>query len=172
MSATAADADIPLPLQEAVRDLFGDLLSRGCAVDKAEDQLPHDREVPAVIVDYVDADGHVAGTAIADLPMAARSGSALVMMPSTVAEEAIAAGFVDGDMLDCYKEVANVLSRLMNSATTPHVKMRGMYQTGELLPGEVRAMLRGEGCRRRDYIVGIEEYGEGRLSVLSRAEQA
>ena len=165
---TTPSSDIPLPMQEAVRDLFGDLLSRGCSVDKAEDPLAFGPEMPAVIADYVDADGIVAGTAMADLPFACRSGSALVMMPKNVAEEAIDAGELDGDMLDCYKEVVNVLSRLMNSADTPHVRLRGMYQTGELLPGEVRAMLRGDSCRRRDYVVSIEEYGEGRLSVLSR----
>lgn len=162
--------DIPLPLQEAVRDLFTDLLSRGCAVDKADEPLGYGPDIPAVLADYVDADGHVAGTALADVAMAARSGSALVMMPANVAEEAVAAGHVDGDMLDCYREVANVLSRLMNSATTPHVKLRRLYQTGDLLPGEVRAMLRGEGCRRRDYVVNVEEYGEGRLTVLARVE--
>lgn len=166
--ATTPTADVPLPLQEAVRDLFGDLLSRGCSVDKAGEPLTVAPDVPLVIADYVDNDGEVAGTALADLSFACRSGSALVMMPANVAEEAIEAGSLDGDMLDCYKEVVNVLSRLMNSADSPHVKLRGMYQTGELVPGEVRAMLRGEGCRRRDYIVAIQEYGEGRLTVLSR----
>lgn len=164
----STNPDIPLPLQEAVRDLFGDLLSRGCSVDKAEDPLAFAPDVPAVIADYIDNDGAVAGTAMADLSFACRSGSALVMMPPNVAEEAIATGELDGDMLDCYKEVANVLSRLLNSADTPHLRLRGVYQTGQLLPGQVRAMLRGEHARRRDYIVSIEEYGEGRLTVVSR----
>lgn len=164
--------DTPLPMQEAVRDLFGDLLSRGCAVDKAETPLDFGPDLPAVVVDYVDAEGGVAATLMADLSFACRSGSALVMMPKNVAEEAIAAGVVDGDMLDCYREVVNVLTRLLNSPDTPHVKLRRTYQTGDLLPGEVRTMLRGEGCRRRDYVVSIEEYGEGRLTVLSRAAAA
>lgn len=164
----STNPDIPLPLQEAVRDLFGDLLSRGCSVDKAEDPLVFAPDVPAVIADYIDNEGAVAGTFMADLSFACRAGSALVMMPANVAEEAIGAGELDGDMLDCFKEVVNVLSRLMNSADTPHVRLRGIYQTGQVLPGQVRAMLRGEQTRRRDYIVSIEEYGEGRLTVLSR----
>ncbi len=162
-------SDIPLPLQEAVRDLLGDLLSRGCAVDKSEDRLTLDPETPAVIAAYVDTDELVAGVAIADLPFACRSGSALVMMPTTVAEEALEAASIDGDMLDCFKEVANVLSRLMNSPDTPHVKLGGMYRTGELIPGNVRTLLR-DASRRRDFAVTIEEYGEGRLSVITRSE--
>jgi hypothetical protein len=163
--------EIPLPLQEAVRDLVGDLLSKGCAVDKAGERLPLDPGVPVVLAEYVDEDGDVAGVAVADLPLACRAGSALVMMPPPVAEESIAAGSLDGDMLDCFREVVNVLTRLLNSADTPHVKLRGLYQSGELLPGELRALLRGDGARRRDFLVQIEEYGEGRLALASRAGQ-
>jgi hypothetical protein len=160
--------DIPLPMLEAIRDLVGDLLSRGCAVDKTADRLELSPEIPVVLAEYIDEDGDVAGVAVADLPFACRSGSALVMMPPAVAEEAIRAGELDGDMLDCFREVVNVLTRLMNSSETPHVKLRAVYQSGQLLPGELRVLLRGERARRRDYAVTIEEYGEGRLAVLSR----
>lgn len=163
-------SDIPLPLQEAVRDLLGDLLSRGCAVDKSEDRLELSPDVPAVVAAYVDTDDVVAGVALADLPFACRSGSALVMMPTTVADEALEAEQIDGDMLDCFKEVANVLSRLMNSPETPHVKLGAMFRTGELIPGPVRSLLR-DATRRRDFAVTIEEYGDGRLSVITRSEQ-
>lgn len=158
--------EIPLPVQEAVRDLFGDLLSKGCAVERAEDELRLAPGERAVIAEYVDADGAVAGAAIADLPFACRSGSALVMMPANIAEEAITAGEIDGDMLDCFKEVANVLSRLMNSAETPHVKLGGIFQAGQLIPGELRCLLSSP--RRRDFTVDIEEYGQGRISVMTR----
>lgn len=161
-------ADIPLPIQEAVRDLFADLLSKTCAVDASDDALGLTPTAPAVIAEYVDADGQVAGAAIADLPFACRAGSALVMMPANVAEEAVEAGSIDGDMLDCFKEVANVLSRLLNSADTPHVKLRGLFQSGQLLPGGVRTLINAE-PRRKDFTIAIEEYGEGRLSVVSRA---
>ena len=160
--------DIPVPMQEAVRDLFGDLLSRGCAVDRADSPLPLDPEVAGVVLAYVDEAGQPLGAAMADLPLACRSGSALVMMPGTVAEEAIEAGSLDGDMLDCFKEVGNVLTRLMNSADSPHVKLAATYRVGELLPGALRRLLRGEETRRRDYVVSIEEYGEGRLAVFGR----
>jgi hypothetical protein len=161
--------EIPLPMLEAIRDLVGDLLSKGCAVDKSADRLELGPDTALVLAEYVDEDGDVAAAAVADLPFACRAGSALVMMPPAVAEEAVAAGRLDGDMLDCFREVANVLSRLMNSADTPHVKLRGLYQTGQLLPGELRTLLRGDGARRRDFVVAIEEYGDGHLAVLSRA---
>ncbi len=164
--------EIPLPMQEAIRDLVGDLLSKGCAVDKNGEPLPFGPDDPVVLAEYIDEDGDVAGLAMADLSFACRSGSALVMMPPAVAEEALAAGQLDGDMLDCFREVVNVLTRLMNSAESPHVKLNAVYQGGQLLPGEVRTMIRGDAARRRDYVVSIEEYGEGRLSVMSRASAA
>ncbi|MEO2006894.1 MAG: hypothetical protein ABGY41_22675 [Candidatus Poribacteria bacterium] len=34
------------------------------------------------------------------------------------------------------------------------------------------ALLRGDRCRRRDYVVSIEEYGEGRLTIISRQRAA
>lgn len=164
--------DIPLPMQEAIRDLIGDLVNKGCAVDKTDQRLALEPGTPLVLAEYVDADGDVAAVALADLEFACRSGSALVMMPPAVAEEAVAAGTLDGDMLDCFREVVNVLTRLVNSAETPHVKLKALYQAGELLPGELRTALRGERARRRDYVVSIEEYGEGHLTVLSRSQAA
>lgn len=160
--------DIPLPIQEAVRDLVADLLSKACEVDPAADSLPLQPDLPLVLAEYIDEDGDVAGVAVADLAFACRSGSALVMMPSDVAEAALASGQLDGDMLDSFREVVNVLTRLLNSAETPRVRLRGVYQSGQLLPGEVRTMLRGQGARRRDFTVSIEEYGAGQLALLSR----
>lgn len=163
-----ASERIPLPVQEAVRDLLGELLNKGCAVEKAGAPLALGPGAPGVVADYVGDDDGLAGVAVADLPMACRSGSALVMMPTTVAEEAIGAGAIEGDMLDCYREVANVLSRLLNSPSTPHVKLRRVYRTGELVPGEVRALLR-DGTRRRDFWVDVQEYGEGHLTLIAAA---
>ncbi|AXV05404.1 CheY-like receiver [Euzebya pacifica] len=162
-------ADVPLPDREALRDLFSDLLSKTCAVERIDDGVALSPGTVAVIAEYVDADGEAAGAAIADLPFACRSGSALVMMPPTVADEALEAAEIDGDMFDCFKEVVNVLSRVLNSPDSPHVKLRGMYRVGELLPGGVRTLLQ-DGDRRRHFTVDIEEYGTGVLTVVSRAE--
>lgn len=167
MSATP----IPVPIQEALRDLLGELVSKGCAVDKSEETLLLSPDEPSLVAEYVDADGQVAAVAIADLAFACRSGSALVMMPPSVADEALEDGTIDGDMLDCYREVANVVSRLLNSPDSPHVKLRGLYRAGELMPGETRTLLR-DAERRRDYAVSIEEYGEGRLGIAVVGEAA
>lgn len=160
-------AQIPLPVQEGVRDLIGDLLSKGCAVDASDEPLPLSPDTPSIIATYVDEDGAVAGVSIADLEFACRCGSALVMMPLSVADEAIAEGQFEGDMADCYREVVNVLSRVLNSTDTPRVTLGEVYRSGQLLPGPVHTMIRTS-PRRKDFTVAIDEYGEGRLSMVAR----
>ena len=66
-------ADVPLPDREALRDLFSDLLSKTCAVERIDDGVALSPGTVAVIAEYVDADGEAAGAAIADLPFACRS---------------------------------------------------------------------------------------------------
>ena len=164
MSAAVPTPAVPLPIQEAVRDLFGDLLSRGCAVDKADEPLALGSERPGVVAIFVDAEDEVAAVALADVALACHAGAALVMVPQVVAQEAVAAGRVDDEMLDCYREVTNVLTRLLNSPETPHVKLHALKRTGELIPGGVRALL-AEPAARKDFLVSVEGYGEGRLAL-------
>lgn len=157
---------IPMPIQDDVRDIFADLLGRSCVVDKTKDVIPYGPEHPEVVIgDFILDDGTVGALVCADLPLAAYSGAALIMMPVGVAEEALKAGRIDGDMFDCFREVVNVMGRLLNREGTPHLKLRAIYRSGDLLPGQTRQMLR-EADRRKDFDVTIEEYGTGKLALM------
>lgn len=161
-----AEEPIPMPLQDDVRDIFGDLFGRGCFVDKTKDQIPYgpnEREV--VFGDFVLDDGSVGALVCADLSLAAYAGAALVMMPVGIAEEALGAGRIDGDMFDCFQEVLNVMGRLLNRENTPHLKLRATYRSGDLMPGQTRMMLENAD-RRKDFDVSIEEYGTGKLAIM------
>lgn len=157
---------IPIPIQDDVREIFADLLGRTCIVDKTKDQIPFGPESPEVVIgDFVLDDGTVGALVCADLALAAYSGAALIMMPVSVAEEALTAGRIDGDMFDCFREVVNVMGRLLNREGTPHLKLRAIYRSGDLLPGQTRQMLLAAD-RRKDFDVSIEEYGTGKLALM------
>ena len=163
---------IPMPLQDDVREIFGDLLGRGCTVDKTKDLIPigpTEREV--VFGDFVLDDGSVGAVVCADLPFAAFAGAALVMMPVGIAQEALTNGRVDGDIFDCFHEVVNVMGRLLNREGTPHLKLRATYRSGDMVPGQTRLMLRNAD-RRKDFDVAIEEYGTGKLAIMVSGESA
>lgn len=167
-----SQAPIPMPLQEEVREIFADLLGRGCSVDKTKSTIPFGPAEPQVVLgDFILDDGSVGAVVLADLAFAAYAGAALVMMPVGIAEEALAAGHVDGDMFDCFQECVNVMGRLLNREGTPHLKLRAVYRSGDMMPGQTRMMLRNAD-RRKDFDVAIEEYGTGKLAIMVTGEAA
>lgn len=153
----------PVPIQEDVRDLLVDLLGRGVAADRtAPLELG---EEPAAVAEFATDDDRTACLCIVDAPFAVRVGAALVMVPPAVAEEDLAGGPVPEHHLDSVKEVVNVFGRLLNSASTPHVRLLGLHPwPGELPPGVVQLLDAPE--YRRDFVVTVEGYGEGRFSLL------
>ncbi|WP_336250722.1 hypothetical protein [Stomatohabitans albus] len=167
-----AQDPIPMPLQDDVREIFGDLFGRGCTVEKTKDRIPFGPDQEEIVLgDFILDDGSVGAVVSADLAMAAYAGAALVMMPVGIAEEALSAGRIDGDMFDCFREVVNVMGRLLNRESTPHLRLRAIYRSGDILPGQTRTMLR-QADRRKDFDVAIEEYGTGKLAIMVKGTAA
>ncbi|MDQ2650674.1 MAG: hypothetical protein M3Z03_14145 [Actinomycetota bacterium] len=157
-------AHYPVPIQEDVRDLLVDLLGRGVAADKVS-PLELDDETPAAIAEFVDDDDRTACACIVDDRFAVRVGAALVMVPSNVAEEDLATGELPDNHLENVREVVNIFGRMLNSASTPHVRLAELHRwPGELPPGVVQLLEAPE--YRRDFAVAVEGYGEGRFSLL------
>ena len=157
-------AHYPVPIQEDIRDLLGDLLGRGVAVDKtAALQLAGDAS--GVVASYVTADDEVGALCVCDGSFAVLAGAALVLVPATVAREQVAAGTLDEGQLEITHEVANILSRLLNTPRTPHLRLRELHRLPGELPQEVRTLLEQPEFRR-DFVTTIEGYGEGRMSIL------
>jgi hypothetical protein len=157
-------AHYPVPIQEDVRDLLVDLLGRGVAADKVG-QLELDEEVPAAIAEFVDDTDQTACLCVIDGAFAIRVGAALVMVPSTVAEEDMKSGELPERHLENVREVVNIFGRMLNSASTPHVRLAELHRwPGEVPPGVVGLLDAPE--YRRDFVVTVEGYGEGRFSLL------
>jgi hypothetical protein len=157
-------ATIPLPIQESVRDLLAGLLGRTVAVAKAG-ELDLDSQ-PGMVGLYVTGDDTVSVVALGDVGFACRTGAALTMIPAAVANESVTAGEIPENLLENAHEVINVASRLVNSASSPHVRLTDVHVMPASLPDDVSALIASPGARR-DFAVTIDGYGEARFSLLT-----
>jgi hypothetical protein len=154
---------VPIPIQEAVRDFFTDLLGRGVAATKRS-AIAYDD--PLIVGRYLDDDGETAALLVSDVDFAAFSGATLAMIPKVVAGEAIKAGELTDALSENFREVVNVFSSLLNAPTTPHLVLKSLERHPE--ETEDLADVLDAPRRRRDFDVTIEGYGSGVLAVLVR----
>lgn len=157
-------AHYPVPIQEDVRDLLVDLLGRGVAADKIA-PLELEDDQPAAIAEFVDDADQTACLCVIDGPFAVRVGAALVLVPSNVAEEDVQKGEMPDHHLENAREVVNIFGRMLNSASTPHVRLADVHRWPGELPEGVTSLLAGPEYRR-DFVVAVDGYGEGRFSLL------
>jgi|EndMetStandDraft_8_1072994.scaffolds.fasta_scaffold71105_2 hypothetical protein len=155
---------VPIPIQEAVRDFFTDLLGRGVAATKRS-AMSYDED-PLIVGRYLDDAGETAALLVSDVDFAAFSGAALAMIPKVVAAEAIKAGELSDNLFDNFREVVNVFSSLLNAPSTPHLVLKALERHPEGTEDVVEIMETPR--RRRDFDVTIEGYGSGVLAVLVR----
>ena len=108
-------------------------------------------------------DGTLGGACIADLSLAASAGAALAMMPTVVAKESVDAGELSEGLRDNFYEVANILSRLLNGPSVPHLRI------SELTPGVPDHVLelKGKAAGLKHYDVTIVDYAGGSMALLA-----
>lgn len=150
---------VPTPVSASLRDLLADLLGAPVTVREGPDQT---LEHPALAAVYRTDDGTPAAASIASITLAGRAGAAIGMMepPGHDDDE------LEEELAEYFHEVVNVLAKLLNSPTTPHVALKETYS----LPGEVASdaanLILSPGTRT-DFTVAIEGYGEGQLTVVT-----
>ena len=154
-----------VPVRASVRDLLTDLL--GCAAKVADGRpLVLEEERPALLAVYRRDDGSVAAACVSDQDFALRSAAAIGMMP---AEEAVAedpSQGPQGDLYDFFHEVVNVMAKLLNSPTSPHVALGEILRVPGDVPRDVAELVTGPG-QRCDYRVELDGYGDGSLTLLA-----
>lgn len=120
---------------------------------------------PVVFASYVEAGGKLSALLVADLPLAASCGAALVMLPAVTVEEAVKAGKIADNVEENLREVLNVCAALFNSDKTPRVTLSSVT-IGEKAPDAVAALLKTPGGRL-DLELAIPGYPGGRISLLA-----
>lgn len=153
---------VPIPDRVAVRQFFTELLGRDVTAKDAPGPMDPSG---CYIGEYVDDEGTVLALFLADPVFAAASGASLMMMPAGIMDDIRKGETLSGTLLDCFKEVVNIYSRLMNSPDSPHLRLRDLFGSPAEVNDESRAILTMP-CRRADLLVNVPGYGEGRLSML------
>lgn len=154
----------PLPARASFRDLLRDLMGASVQVRTgAPQQL--DVQRPAYLAGYRFDTGDAAAVTVCDAGLSLAVASALAALTLEGDEAAELEQDLEGDLLEFLHEVVNVSARLLNSPTTPHVKLRELLR----IPGEVPEDLAGiatSPTRREDWQVTIDGYGDGTLTLL------
>lgn len=151
-----------MPIPEEVRDFLGDLLGKPVSVSKAA-QVDFSVEPEGYVTGlYKDDKDRLIGACITDISLAASTGAALAMMPVAVAKEAVEAGKLDEGLRDNFYEVVNILSRLLNGPSVPHLRLTELVDG---VPDDVRALVE-KSKGRKSYDVTVVGYTGGKLGLI------
>lgn len=155
-----------MPSRASVRDLLTDLLGRPVRVEAAS-PLVLSRARAAYLSAFRRDDGGVGGALVANREAAISTAAALGMVPEArLAQEIGEDGALRGELLDFFHEVANVLSKLLNSASSPRVVLRELLPVPGMVPADVAAFVRAPGSRA-DYRIEVEGASPGMFTLLS-----
>jgi hypothetical protein len=155
---------MPIPIQEAIRDLTADLLGRPTAVDKTAERV--EREAVAAIGAYRDREGAVLAALVTDRQLVAILGGALVMVPEVVIKEVLAGSAIADNLYENFWEVANIMSSLLNREGVPHVALADRAESWDGADAAVQALIDAP-KRQRWFSVTVVGYGTGRLGVVA-----
>lgn len=157
-------ARMPLPIQEAIRDLTGDLLGRGTAVDKERDPIPAHRI--AVVCGYRDKEGTIQAVVPMDQALVTVLGGSLVMVPEAVVKETLEKETVPDNFYENVWEVANIMASLLNKDGASHVVLVDRHRSVEEAPADMQAVL-DLPVRQRWFSVTVTGYGSGRMGFVA-----
>ncbi|WP_448059150.1 hypothetical protein [Cellulomonas hominis] len=155
----------PLPVALEVRELLESLLGRDVQVTTGGSMVDPAGEGGALLGVYVDKLLRLTAIAVFDLPLAARAGAAIALMPPGSAEAAIEDGMLSPALTENTGEILNITASLFNVGDAPHVKLDAVYAPGDPVPADVAQWVLAY-VRRLDLDVTVQGYGPGRLSVL------
>jgi hypothetical protein len=99
------------------------------------------------------------------LPFAAYAAAALSLFPKSKAQDSIAARSLGEPLDENLREVLNVLSRLLNLPGEEHFRLRRVIRQEGRLPAEIPVGTGGL-VNRLDFEIGIDGYGEGRMTIV------
>lgn len=109
-------------LARQIQDLLTCLLGRQVTARKAG--LRFGSASPVVRAVFYSDDGAVRAQCVCDLPLAICSGAALGLFPANVAKEATIAQKIPDAVLENFREVLNVCTRLVGGFCKEHVGLR------------------------------------------------
>ncbi|MCP3989473.1 MAG: hypothetical protein GY724_10385 [Actinomycetia bacterium] len=144
--------------EAAIASILTNLFGRNVDAAMAQAVKPHDATVRGLVTN----ENQLVAVIASDLEFAHRSGAALAMIPAGSVENKGASP--DADLLDFYREVANVLSRLVDEATPMRVRLDPAI---EHAPESLNTIVT-EGSLISACETTISGYGTGNIGVWYR----
>ncbi|WP_263117830.1 hypothetical protein [Cellulomonas sp. RIT-PI-Y] len=155
----------PLPAALEVRELWEGLVGRDVSVTTAGPMVDPVLNGGAQVGVYVDRAMQLSALVLFDLPLAARMGAAIALVPQAAAETAVTEEQLPGSLSENSAEILNVMAALFNVGDAPHLKLDTVYNPREPLPADVARWVLAY-VRRLDLEVEVAGYGRGTASVL------
>jgi hypothetical protein len=150
---------VPLPIPEDVRDLLADLTNKIVIVDSDRTMDPTELDL---VARYVSDTGELIALSCWNLAAAGSTGGAFAMVPRHTVDDVVASGVLDELLNDCFYEVANIASRWLHRATTPHLRLTEVH-TG-WYDDERELLANG---RSRGFVISVEGYADGKAACVA-----
>jgi hypothetical protein len=155
----------PLPSALEVRELWESLVGRDIDVTTGGPMVDPVLNGGAMVGVFVDRLMKLSALVLLDLPLAARMGAAIALVPQRAAETAIEEETLPVALSENAGEILNVTASLFNVGDAPHLKLDAVYAPREPLPADVAQWVLAY-VRRLDLEVEVAGYGKGCTSVL------
>lgn len=140
---------------EEIGTLLTNLIGREITAAPVDTVSPH----PATVRGLVTNEDQLVAVIAGDLDFAHRTSAALAMVPKGRCDDAVDSP--DDDLLEVYREVSNVLSRLIDEAVPMRVRLDPAMQHDE----EAMMAIVATGTAMTICETEIEGYGTGRFGV-------
>jgi hypothetical protein len=155
----------PLPSALEVRELWESLVGRDIDVTTGGPMVDPVLNGGAMVGVFVDRLMKLSALVLLDLPLAARMGAAIALVPQRAAETAIEEETLPVALSENAGEILNVTASLFNVGDAPHLKLDAVYAPREPLPADVAQWVLAY-VRRLDLEVEVAGYGKGCTSGL------
>lgn len=143
--------------------LFSGLLFKKTKVSAVPSKLAPGPQTALCV--FAQPTGEVSCACICDLPFAAYSASALIMVPPAGANDHVRSGKFTPALLENFAEVMNVLSSKLTESPN-RVILRYPVVTANAVPDDTKALLQKPEARA-EFEVDITGYGKGRFAVYA-----
>jgi len=158
---------VHLPTVVAARELIADLVDNPMSLSEVEGHAP-DPGLNPIYATYLTRSDEFAAVCSTSISLAAVLGSALALIPDTVARECAASGELTENLKDAFDHVVNICASLLCSESTPHVRLGRTYPSLDEMPEEAQALLADAGPALH-MTIKIEDFGElGSMSFVTR----
>lgn len=158
---------IPLPDSIELQQILSMMYGTGLKASDG-DPVPAEPDAKSLVAVYVDDDDKPIAACAVDYPFTAYAGASLTRIPKGTAEECIETGEFSQIMLGNVHEIMNICSRLLMNHESPHLRLKGLYESPKELPAEVQELIK-KPANEADFSVSFPDYGDGGVSFFELA---